>query len=74
MSNRRRHVGTRDDPLPSKCLGVFGLNLDTKESVVTRIFGRFGTLRKVQIVVDAKVSLLGNVGCVGASFCYVTSH
>lgn len=54
MSNRRRHVGTRDDPLPSRCLGVFGLNLDTKESVVTRIFGRFGTLRKVQIVVDAK--------------------
>lgn len=56
MSNRRRHVGTRDDPEPSKCVGVFGLSVYTTEKELTKIFHKFGPLDRVQVVVDAKVS------------------
>ena len=31
MSSRRRHRGNRDDPDPNRCIGVFGLSLDTRE-------------------------------------------
>ncbi|XP_018016003.1 transformer-2 protein homolog beta-like, partial [Hyalella azteca] len=53
MSNRRRHVGTRDDPVPNKCLGVFGLSTLTKESQLQDIFDKFGE-NTVKIVTDAK--------------------
>ena len=35
MSSRRRHQGNREDPLPNKCLGVFGLSLYTTERQVS---------------------------------------
>jgi len=54
MSGRRRHMGTREDPEPSKCIGVFGLSLYTTKSELTKIFERFGPLERVQVVVDAK--------------------
>ena len=49
MSNRRRHVGDRDEPEPSKCLGVFGLSLYTSERDLEKEFNKFGALEKVQV-------------------------
>ncbi|XP_037793273.1 transformer-2 protein homolog alpha isoform X3 [Penaeus vannamei] len=54
MSNRRRHIGTRDNPEPSKCLGVFGLSVHTTERQLYTIFDKFGPLEKVQVVLDSK--------------------
>ncbi|KAK7062933.1 transformer 2 beta [Halocaridina rubra] len=54
MSNRRRHIGTRDNPEPSKCLGVFGLSVYTTERQLHQIFDKFGPLEKVQVVLDSK--------------------
>jgi len=52
MSNRRRHVGNRDDPDPSKCIGIFGLSLYTTERQLEKEFGRFGTIERTQVVLD----------------------
>lgn len=52
MSNRRRHIGNRDNPDPTKCIGVFGLSLYTTERQLEKEFGRFGELEKVQMVLD----------------------
>jgi len=52
MSSRRRHVGDRDEPEPSKCLGVFGLSLSATERDLEKEFNRFGALEKVQVVLD----------------------
>jgi transformer-2 protein len=40
MSNRRRHIGNREDPDPTKCVGVFGLSLYTTERQLEKEFGR----------------------------------
>ncbi|XP_018017367.1 transformer-2 protein homolog beta isoform X2 [Hyalella azteca] len=63
MSNRRRHVGTRDDPVPNKCLGVFGLSTLTKESQLQDIFDKFGE-NTVKIVTDAKTQTSRGFGFV----------
>lgn len=52
MSDRRRHVGNREDPDPSKCIGVFGLSLYTTEKQLDSEFGRFGRMERVQVVLD----------------------
>jgi len=52
MSNRRRHDGNREDPVPSKCIGVFGLSLYTSERELEQEFKKFGPLEKVQVVLD----------------------
>merc|ERR1719268_775664 len=52
MSDRRRHLGNREDPEPSKCLGVFGLSLYTSERELEQEFKKFGPLEKVQVVLD----------------------
>jgi len=52
MSSRRRHLGTRENPDPTRCLGVFGLSLYTTERELEKEFGRFGNLDKVQVVLD----------------------
>merc|ERR1712061_877417 len=54
MSNRRRHVGSRDAPEMSDCLGVFGLSLYTTERELEKEFSKFGPLEKVQVVLDGK--------------------
>jgi len=54
MSNRRRHVGSRDAPEESTCLGVFGLSLYTTERELEKEFSKFGPLEKVQVVLDGK--------------------
>ena len=56
MSNRRRHVGSRDAPETSNCLGVFGLSLYTTERELEKEFSKFGPLEKVSVVLDGKVS------------------
>ncbi|XP_064078001.1 transformer-2 protein homolog alpha-like isoform X1 [Macrobrachium nipponense] len=54
MSTRRRHHGSREDPSPSTCLGVFGLSIYTSERQLHHLFGKYGPLAKVQVVLDAK--------------------
>ena len=54
MSARRRHVGNRDAPEESTCLGVFGLSLYTTEREMEKEFSKFGPLEKVQVVLDGK--------------------
>jgi transformer-2 protein len=46
MSNRRRHIGNREDPDPTKCIGVFGLSLYTTERQLEKEFGRYRRLLK----------------------------
>lgn len=55
MSSRRRHMGTRDNPKPSRCLGVFGLSVYTTENDLYNIFSKYGAVDRVQVVIDAKV-------------------
>ena len=55
MSNRRRHMGSRDAPPETNCLGVFGLSLYTTERELEKEFSRFGPLEKVNVVLDGKV-------------------
>merc|ERR1711881_330731 len=54
MSNRKRHVGSRDQPDSSNCLGVFGLSLYTTERELEKEFSKFGPLEKVSVVLDGK--------------------
>ena len=55
MSNRRRHIGNREEPTISPCLGVFGLSLYTTERELEKEFSKFGPLEKVTVVLDGKV-------------------
>lgn len=55
-SNRHRHLGNRDNPKPNLCLGVFGLSVSTTENHLYNIFSKYGPVKKVTIVIDAKVS------------------
>jgi len=52
MSDRRRHLGDRDAPAASKCIGVFGLSLYTTERELEKTFSKYGRLEKVQVVQD----------------------
>ena len=54
MSNRRRHVGSRDAPESSNCLGVFGLSLYTTERELEKEFSKFGPLEYVTLVMDGR--------------------
>ncbi|XP_033221312.1 transformer-2 protein homolog beta-like isoform X2 [Belonocnema kinseyi] len=54
MSSRRRHVGNRDNPCPSRCLGVFGLSISTTEQQIYHIFSKYGPVERVIVVIDAK--------------------
>ncbi|CAL4115662.1 unnamed protein product [Meganyctiphanes norvegica] len=54
MSSRRRHHGSRENPVANKCLGIFGLSLYTTERQLHHLFSKYGPLAKVQVVLDAK--------------------
>ncbi|XP_069683684.1 transformer-2 protein homolog alpha-like isoform X3 [Periplaneta americana] len=54
MSSRRRHVGSRDNPQPSRCLGIFGLSIYTTEQQLHHIMSKYGPVERVQVVIDAK--------------------
>ena len=51
MSSRRRHQGTRENPEPNKCLGVFNLSPATDEAELNKVFKRFRPL-EVNLVRD----------------------
>lgn len=73
MSNRRRHLGnrinSRDNPQPSRCLGVFGLSIYTTEQQLHHIFSKYGPVERVQVVIDAKSGRSR-----GFCFVYFESH
>ena len=50
MSNRRRHIGDREEPDPSKCIGVFGLSLYTTESQLDNEFGRSAIFTSIIVI------------------------
>ncbi|XP_073437526.1 transformer-2 protein homolog alpha isoform X2 [Dendrobates tinctorius] len=54
MSNRRRHNGSRANPDPNTCVGVFGLSLYTTERDVRDVFSRYGPLSGVNVVYDQR--------------------
>ncbi|UYV75190.1 TRA2B [Cordylochernes scorpioides] len=53
----------QDDPPPNTCIGVFGLNMNTKEDVLHKIFSEYGPIKEVVIVTDnqARKRLNGTV-------------
>ena len=50
MSNRRRHIGDREEPDPSKCIGVFGLSLYTTERQLDKEFGRSAIFTSIIVI------------------------
>ncbi|KAI0985919.1 hypothetical protein GJ496_009247 [Pomphorhynchus laevis] len=54
FSTRKRHVGDRDNPEPSRVLGIFGLSLDTQERDLRDVFSKYGRISEMQIVHDRK--------------------
>ncbi|XP_059472879.1 transformer-2 protein homolog alpha isoform X2 [Neocloeon triangulifer] len=68
MSNRRRHIGNRDQPNESRCVGVFGLSIYTTEHELSSIFSKYGPVERVQVVIDAKTGRSR-----GFAFVYYTS-
>lgn len=51
---RRDRGGTREKPMQSRCLGVFGLSVHTDEDTIRDLFTKYGRIGRVQIVLDAK--------------------
>jgi len=47
-----RYNDGRDNPVPNRCLGVFGMSLHTTERDLKKIFGEYGEIDTVQIVYD----------------------
>ncbi|KAM7319994.1 hypothetical protein ACRRTK_020437 [Alexandromys fortis] len=54
MANRRRHTGSRANPDPDTCLGVFGLSLYTTERDLREVFSRYEPLSGVHVVYDQR--------------------
>ena len=44
--------GDRENPAPTSCIGVFGLNFKTTDADLHRAFSKFGTIEKVNVVLD----------------------
>ncbi|XP_037090081.1 transformer-2 protein homolog alpha-like isoform X2 [Pollicipes pollicipes] len=53
-SNRRRHLGDRDNPAATRCLGVFGLSLYTQTRHLRDVFSKYGNIDEITIVTDAQ--------------------
>lgn len=39
-------------------IGIFGLNPRTNEDVISNVFGKFGKIRRINVIYDTKVNLL----------------
>ncbi|XP_031566771.1 transformer-2 protein homolog beta-like [Actinia tenebrosa] len=52
LSDRKRHQGNREEPQPSRCLGIFGLSLYTTERDLKPIFEKYGPIEDINIVYD----------------------
>ncbi|XP_046678408.1 transformer-2 protein homolog beta-like isoform X2 [Homalodisca vitripennis] len=59
----------RENPQPSRCLGVFGLSIYTTEQQLHHIFSKYGPVERVQVVIDAKSGRSR-----GFCFVYFESH
>ncbi|XP_055923782.1 transformer-2 protein homolog alpha [Eupeodes corollae] len=53
-SKQQRRTGTRDKPLQSRCLGIFGLSIHTDEHKIRDLFSKYGRIERIQVVLDAK--------------------
>ncbi|CAJ0565130.1 unnamed protein product, partial [Mesorhabditis spiculigera] len=47
---RQRYRDGRDRPEPNRCIGIFGMSLNTNERDLENIFSEFGTIDQVLIV------------------------
>ncbi|XP_022109204.1 transformer-2 protein homolog alpha-like isoform X2 [Acanthaster planci] len=54
LSDRRRHVGSRDNPAENCCIGVFGLSLYTTEADLREVYTVYGPLERCEVVYDHK--------------------
>lgn len=52
------------DPPANKCLGVFGLSSNTKETDLMNVFAKYGIIEKATIVYDAKTKMSRGFGFV----------
>ncbi|UYV75187.1 TRA2B, partial [Cordylochernes scorpioides] len=55
----------KDDPPPNRCIGVFGLNMNTKEEALREIFSEYGPIKDIVIVTDNQTKRSR-----GFAFCY----
>lgn len=46
--------GTREKPMQSRCIGVFGLSVYTTQQRIREIFSKFGPIERIQVVIDAQ--------------------
>ncbi|XP_049823392.1 transformer-2 sex-determining protein isoform X3 [Aethina tumida] len=53
-SDRPRYDAVRENPKPSRCLGVFGLSQYTTEEEIYQMMNRYGSVESVQMVIDSK--------------------
>jgi transformer-2 protein len=44
--------GDRENPVPTYCIGIFGLNFKTTDADLQRAFGKYGAIEKVNVVLD----------------------
>ncbi|KAK6034010.1 hypothetical protein COOONC_28485, partial [Cooperia oncophora] len=49
---RSRFRDGREDARPCRCVGIFGMNVDTSERDLENIFGEFGEIDYIKIVRD----------------------
>ena len=52
-SNRSDNFESRYDPKPSKCLGVFGLSVETTSRDLKRVFEKYGSIEHVKLITDS---------------------
>ncbi|NP_001298164.1 transformer-2 sex-determining protein [Stomoxys calcitrans] len=50
----RNDRNNREKPIPCRCLGVFGLSVNTTQPQIREIFGKFGPIESIQVVMDAQ--------------------
>ncbi|KAL6724958.1 hypothetical protein Aduo_019794 [Ancylostoma duodenale] len=52
FSRPMRYRDGREDPRPCRCIGIFGMNVDTSERDLENIFQEFGEIDYIKIVRD----------------------
>lgn len=48
-----------ENPPPSRCVGIFGMNIYTRESQIRELFSKFGQIRRINMITCSQVSLFG---------------
>uniref|UniRef100_A0A336LQ25 CSON000730 protein n=1 Tax=Culicoides sonorensis TaxID=179676 RepID=A0A336LQ25_CULSO len=47
---RRGRKHQHENPPPSRCVGIFGMNIYTRESQIRDLFSKFGSIRRVNMI------------------------